>query len=82
MTKLATLFTEHPASVGESYGTHLAHALGFAGALFVAALACLVHALLPFLCVRTGSRRITELHRRMVTHRTADAPRTADPHRA
>lgn len=63
------LFTEHPASVGESYLEHLGQALSFAGPLFLAALACLVHAFLPFLCVKTGSRAITRLHGRMVTHR-------------
>ena len=66
---LRTLFTAHPASVGESYLQHLGQALGFAGRMFVGSLACLVHAFLPFLCVKTGSRCITELHERMVAHR-------------
>jgi hypothetical protein len=66
---LRSLFTDHPASVGESYFQHLAQALGFAGRMFVGSLACLVHAFLPFLCVKTGSRAITELHERMVSNR-------------
>ena len=76
---LRTLFTAHPASVGEGYFQHLRHALGFAGRMFVGSLACLVHAFLPFLCVKTGSRCIEELHERMVTHRDrrAVAPRIA-----
>jgi hypothetical protein len=37
--------------------------------MMVASLACLVHALLPFLFERTGSRAITQLHDRMVTNR-------------
>src|SRR3546814_11325519 len=46
-----------------------------------ASLACLIHALLPFLFVRTGSRAITELHDRMVVsrQRQATAPATATP---
>lgn len=75
------LFTEHPASVGESYLEHMGQSLSFAGPLFLAALACLVHAVLPFLCVRTGSRTITRLHGRMVTHRDrrADTPASVRP---
>jgi hypothetical protein len=63
------LFTEHPASVGESYTEHMAMAGGFGGRMVVAGLACLVHAVLPFLFVRTGSAAIDELHGRMVANR-------------
>ena len=63
------LFTEHPRSVDESYFQHLLAALGFSARLFLAALACLVHAILPFLFVKTGSAMITALHDRMVTNR-------------
>ncbi len=63
------LFTEHPRSVDESYLQHLAAALGFSVRLALAALACLVHAFLPFLFVKTGSAMITTLHDRMVTNR-------------
>ncbi len=63
------LFTEHPASVGETYGEHLTVAAGFSLRMVLGAAACLVHALLPFLFVKTGSAIITDLHGRMVTHR-------------
>lgn len=63
------LFTEHPASVNETYFEHMGSALSFTGTMFVATLACLTHAFLPFLCVTTGSRKITELHDRMVSNR-------------
>ena len=62
-------FSAHPASVGESYLQHLRVALGFAGRLLCAGLACLVHAVFPFLCERTGSNCILELHERMVSRR-------------
>lgn len=58
-------FTTHPASVGETYAEHLVVAGSFGGRLLLAGLACLVHGLFPFLFVRTGSRTIAELHRRM-----------------
>ena len=62
-------FTKHPRTVGESYLEHLGMALGFAATLALAALACLVHALLPFLFEKTGSRMIDALHDRMVRNR-------------
>ena len=73
---MSRLFTEHPASVGESYGEHLVQASSFGVRMIVAGLACLVHGLLPFLFVRTGSTAIAALHTRMVTHRrrTPEAP--------
>lgn len=64
------LFLEHPRSIGESYLEHQRHALGFGFSLFLASLACFIHAMVPGLCVRTGSEAIKRLHDRMVLHRT------------
>jgi hypothetical protein len=63
------LFCDHPASVDETYTEHMAAAGGFALRLFVAGFVCSVHAVLPFLFVKTGSTMIAELHDRMVTNR-------------
>ena len=63
------LFNEHPASVGESYWEHLLRASWFAGKMLMGAGACFVHALLPFLFVKTGSETIQQLHTAMVSHR-------------
>jgi hypothetical protein len=70
---LRDMFTEHPASVGESYFEHMRAALGFSGRLAAAATACLVHAFLPFLFVRTGSTAIARLYETMVAHRARRA---------
>jgi Family of unknown function (DUF6356) len=59
------LFTEHPQSVGETYGEHMVRATCFGGRMVVAGLACMLHAWLPFIFVRTGSQAINELHARM-----------------
>ena len=67
---LARAFSEHPRSVGESYLEHLGTATRFSGALTVAALACLVHGLLPFLFVSTGSGQVRRLHEAMITDRS------------
>ncbi|MCC7049247.1 MAG: hypothetical protein IT562_21220 [Alphaproteobacteria bacterium] len=72
-----SLFTDHPASVGESYTEHLAMASGFGLKMILGGLACLVHGVLPFLFLRTGSNAIRELHTRMVTHRDRRAASAA-----
>ena len=69
MNSLSKLFTDHPATVGETYTQHLVSALSFSANLLFAAVVCLVHALLPFLFKRTGSDRIRFLHDRMVVNR-------------
>lgn len=77
--KLSRIFTEHPASVGETYGEHLVHATSFGGRMVVAGAACIVHALLPFAFARTGSRAITELHDQMIVNRaSASMPKARD----
>ncbi len=67
------LFRNHPASVNETYLEHMAVAGSFGWALLQASCACFLHALVPGLCERTGSRIITRLHMRMVTNRVAKA---------
>ena len=66
---LTKFFTEHPASIGETYFEHLGAATRFAGWMMAASIACFVHAIFPFLCVTTGSSIIKRLHERMVTSR-------------
>lgn len=67
---MANPFTDHPETVGETYLEHMGTALSFARTMFGAALACAVHAFLPFLFVKTGSVAITRLHERMVVNRS------------
>lgn len=70
---LKRLFTQHPQSVGESYGEHFSVASSFGLRMTLAGLACFVHGLLPFLFVKTGSNAIRALHHDMVTHRQRKA---------
>ncbi len=62
-------FTEHPASVGETYSEHLKAASGFGFAMIASGVACLIHGLVPALFARTGSNTINRLHDRMVVNR-------------
>jgi len=75
---LAELFSRHPASVGETYTEHMQVAAGFGLRLFLASLACFVHALLPFLFERTGSTAIQSLHGSMVMSRLRRDDRVRD----
>lgn len=65
-----SLFSRHLHQVGETYVEHLRHAMSFAVALTGAAIACGIHALLPFLFEKTGSACIQKLHDRMVVNRS------------
>ena len=62
---LKRLFVEHPQSVGESYGEHFSVASWYGLRLLGAGMACMVHAVLPCLFVRTGSATIERLHGHM-----------------
>ncbi len=65
-------FTGHLQEVGESYGQHMAHAGRFGFRMIGGGVACLVHAIFPFLFTNTGSRIIRDLHSGMT--KRADAP--------
>ena len=69
-SRLTTAFTEHPASVGESYGEHLVHAPSFATRMILGRFACMLHGIFPFLFVKTGSKQIETLHGKMVVNRS------------
>ena len=68
---LTRAFTAHPASVGETYTEHLVRAVCFGTRMLLAGLACLIHGVLPFLFVRTGSSAITDLNERLIASRRA-----------
>jgi len=59
------LFTEHPASVDESYFQHLRFAARTGTTMLIGGAACFVHGLMPFLCTTTGSRTIRALAARL-----------------
>lgn len=63
-------FTDHPASVDETYLEHMGFALRCGGLLAFATGAALIHAVLPFACERTASRIVKKLYER-TAHRGA-----------
>ena len=68
---LGRRFTDHPATVNETYFQHMGTAFSFGGRMLLGSLACFVHGFFPWLCLTRGSDTIRVLHHRMVTHRTA-----------
>ncbi len=63
--KVANAFTQHPASVDESFFQHMRFALTFCGWLTLAAGAAFVHAILPFAFEKTAGNIICRLHTRI-----------------
>ena len=63
------LFTDHPASVGETYLQHLIAASGFGTKMVFAGMACVIHGFLPAIFKNRGSDAICALHERMVVNR-------------
>lgn len=69
------LFTDHPASVNETYWQHFATAMGFGLSMIWGGLVCFVHALIPGVGCTKASEMIDELHDRMITNRRRLAER-------
>ena len=54
-------FSEHPASVGETYLQHFAFAMRFSAKLIGAGLAACIHALVPAMFETTASQMIRDM---------------------
>ena len=67
-------FTEHPASVGETYGEHFKVATHFSVELAKASVAAAFHALYPCACRTSASDKVKVLHTEMTTGARADLP--------
>ena len=70
-------FTEHPASVDETYFQHMGMAFGFGAKMLVGSHACFMHGLVPWGGLTRGSDTVRVLHHRMVSHRKVQ-PSTQD----
>jgi Family of unknown function (DUF6356) len=82
MNSIYKIFSDHPASVGETYLQHSRHALSFGWIMLSGSMACFLHALFPCVHTRTGSQAVTRLYERMVINRRklrADEMSTLDP---
>ena len=59
------IFTKHPNEVGETYLIHGLHAIGYSLTLLFLFAIALVHAILPFLFIRTASDIVCEMSKDM-----------------
>jgi hypothetical protein len=62
---ITRLFIDHPRAIGETYGQHARTALRFGWRMMLGGLACMVHAVIPGLFVRTASRTVVQLDAEM-----------------
>lgn len=74
MSTLRRLFTDHPATVNETYGQHFASAMSFGLRMIWGGLVCIAHAFVPGVCCSKGSEIIGELHDRMIVNRRRPDP--------
>ena len=65
------LFVDHPKSVDESYGAHFGVAGRFGFAMIWGGMKALVHAVIPGLCITSGSDTVKRLNHIMVEQRRA-----------
>lgn len=65
MRMIAKLFTEHPRAIGETYTQHARTAWSFGWRMVTGGLACMVHAIVPGLFVKTASRTVVQLDAEM-----------------
>ena len=59
---LDKLILAHPREIGESYAEHAGHATWIGIRMILSGFACLVHALLPGLFVRTASNTVDAIN--------------------
>ena len=59
------IFTKHPNEVGESYLLHMFNALRYAFTFLLLFVIAVIHAILPFLFIRTASDVVCEMSKDM-----------------
>ena len=80
ITMMQRWFADHPRSVGESYAEHFRAAARYGLAMVSGGLACLLHALVPALFERTGSRTVKRLYAEMAARQPSQLrPAHEDP---
>lgn len=69
------IFNKHPASIGETYWQHLYFASIMGGKMLLGGIACLLHAIFPFLFEKTGSNILISLLHQFIERNNAMEPR-------
>jgi hypothetical protein len=58
---MKNIFTDHPQSMNETYWQHFACAVKFGSKMFIGGIACLIHAIFPFIFQKTGSNLLFQM---------------------
>lgn len=58
---MKNIFTQHPHSMNETYWQHLVCAVKFGSKMMIGGVACLIHAIFPFLFEKTGSNFLFQM---------------------
>lgn len=68
-------FTSHPENMGETYWQHLWEAGKFAFLMIIGGVACLIHAILPFLFEQTASNFLFKMTENMISRMSSSDER-------
>ncbi len=71
------IFTKHPKSIGETYLQHLYFASIFGAKMVAGGLACMIHAIFPFVFQNTGSRMAIKLSEKFTNRASFDQNKLA-----
>lgn len=63
------LFTKHPKSVGETYWSHLIFASVCGIKLVLAGMACIIHAIFPFVFENTASNTTKDIQNKLTNRK-------------
>ena len=63
---MKNIFTEHPKSLGESYFQHMKFAIYIGFNMIIGGFALLIHAIFPFMLLKTGSNLLFKTTYRFV----------------
>ena len=58
---MLNFFIRHPHSMGETYFQHLKFAMAFGMYMIIGGVACIIHAIFPFLFQKTGSNYLLKM---------------------
>ena len=67
------VITKHLKDVDETYYEHMYHALGYTLTFALLTVTTLIHSIIPFLFVETGSKKVSELNKHIQSRLDNDA---------
>ena len=76
---IGRMFSEHPRSLGMSWGAHAVGAVGISVRLIGAGMACLIHAIVPAWFTQTAGKTVAEMHEHMAARKAGAADPSAWP---